>query len=64
MQKQGCTLREMIEQAIEDEKITAAEYDRIIHQAHADGIVDAEEKALLANLHEMIANGTVRRVKD
>lgn len=61
---QGTTLREMIEKAIQDEKITTTEYDLIMKQAHADGIIDNEEKALLGALHEMIADKTVKRVPD
>ena len=64
MNRQGHTLREMIDKAIMDEKITTSEYNSIIEQANADGIIDAEEKALLATLHSMITDGTVKRVKD
>ncbi len=64
MQRQGCTLREMIDNAIRDEKVTTSEYNAIIEQANADGIIDAEEKVLLATLQAMIADGTVKRVKD
>lgn len=64
MQRQGCTLREMIDQAIRDERITNSEYHSIIEQANADGIIDAEEKALLATLQAMLADGTIKRVKD
>ena len=31
--------------------------------AHADGHVDKEEAALLAQFHEMISNGTLKRVR-
>jgi tellurite resistance protein len=54
----------MIDKAIRDERVTASEYNSIIEQANADGIIDAEEKALLASLHAMIADGTVKRVRD
>jgi hypothetical protein len=54
----------MIDRAIMDEKITNSEYHNIIEQANADGIIDSEEKALLATLHSMIADGTVKRVRD
>ncbi len=64
MERQGCTLREMIDKAIMDERITNSEYHSIIEQANADGVIDSEEKALLATLHSMIADGTVKRVKD
>lgn len=64
MQRQGCSLREMIDNAIRDERLTTSEYNAIIEQANADGIIDAEEKALLATLQAMIADGTIKRVKD
>ena len=64
MQRQGCTLREMIDKAIADERITASEYNAILQQANADGVIDAEERQLLAALQTMLADGTVKRVKD
>ena len=54
-------LRILINQAIEDGVVTTEEYNQILAQAAADGIEDAEERALLANLQEMIADGTVKR---
>ena len=63
MERQGHLLRELIDNAIRDERITAAEYDRIIQQANADGVIDAEERVLLATLQAMLADGTVKRVK-
>jgi len=54
-------LRILINKAIEDGIVTTAEYNQILTQAGADGQEDAEERALLANLQEMIANGTVKR---
>ena len=54
-------LRILINKAIEDGVVTTAEYNQILAQAAADGFEDAEERALLANLQEMIANGTVVR---
>lgn len=63
MERQGFLLRELIDNAIRDERITAAEYDRIIQQANADGVIDAEERVLLATLQAMLADGTVKRVK-
>jgi uncharacterized membrane protein YebE (DUF533 family) len=64
MERQGTMLRELIDKAIQDERITAREYDRIMEQAHADGIIDAEERVLLATLQAMIADGSVKRVKE
>lgn len=61
--KSAESLKEIINQAISDLKITPAEYDKIMHAAHADGHIDREEKALLAQFHDMINNGTIKRVR-
>jgi hypothetical protein len=55
-------LRNIIERAIEDHKITKAEYDMIIHQATEDGHVDRQEQALLRELQEMISDKSVKIV--
>jgi hypothetical protein len=55
-------LAETINRAIEDHKITNAEYEEILHIANEDGIIDPEERALLSLLQEMIADKSVRRV--
>lgn len=64
MERPGTMLRELIDKAIQDERITAREYDRIMEQANADGIIDAEERVLLATLQTMIADGSVKRVRE
>jgi len=61
MASESSKLIELIQRAIEDGVITNREYHDIMAQAAADGREDAEERAILANLHEMIANGTVKR---
>ena len=53
-------LREMIEKAIEDHKITRDEYDKIINIATEDGVIDRHEQALLSELHQMIENKEVK----
>jgi hypothetical protein len=55
-------LRNMIEKAMEDHKITKAEYDMIIHQATEDGNIDRQEQALLRELQEMIADKSIKLV--
>lgn len=55
-------LRDVIEHAIEDHKITKAEYDKIIHQATEDGHLDRQEISLLKELQEMIADKTIKIV--
>jgi len=65
MQKSGETggkLAEMIKKAINDGKLTNDEYDRILMLADADAVIDPQEKRLLAQLQEMLANKTVVRV--
>ena len=53
-------LREIIEKAIEDHKITRDEYDKIINIATEDGIIDRHEKALLNELQERREDKIVR----
>lgn len=56
-------LREKIEKAIHDEVITREEYDRIIHIAFEDGVVDKHEKALLGQLQQMIEDKVIKFAK-
>ena len=60
--KSANKLKELIEKAIEDNRITRNEYDLIIAQATADGIIDSEEQALLSQLQDLIENKTVKMV--
>jgi hypothetical protein len=53
-------LKEMIEFAIQDHKITRDEYDQIINIATEDGYIDSHERVLLQQLQEMIENGMVK----
>jgi len=55
-------LREMIEKAIEDHVITRDEYDKIIHIATEDGVIDRHERALLSELQQMIEDKMVKFV--
>ncbi len=56
-------LKELINAAMSDLEITPDEYKRIMDHAQADGRLDREETALLAQFHEMINNGTLKRVR-
>ena len=56
-------LRKVIEQAIEDHEITRDEYDMILHHATEDGDIDPQERALLSELQEMIADKSVKVVR-
>lgn len=55
-------LREMIEKAIEDHKITRDEYEKILNIATEDGYIDRHEQALLTELQRMIEEKEVRFV--
>ena len=55
-------LRQIIEKAIEDHKISKSEYEQIIHGATEDGHIDPQERALLSELQEMISDKTVKIV--
>jgi len=60
----GGKLAELIKKAIEDGKLTNSEYDTILAMADADGVVDSQERRLLNQLQEMLANKTIIRVPD
>jgi polyhydroxyalkanoate synthesis regulator phasin len=60
----GGRLAELIKKAIDDGKLTNSEYERILSLADADGVIDPQEKKLLAQLQEMLSNKTVVRVPD
>ncbi len=62
MGDEASKLREIMERAIADLKITTTEYEAIMNQADADGVIDNEERALLKQLNEMISNKTIERV--
>jgi uncharacterized protein YutE (UPF0331/DUF86 family) len=55
-------LRDMIVKAIDDHKITRDQYDEIIHIATEDGVIDKQERALLAELQNMIEDKSVKFV--
>lgn len=55
-------LREMIEKAIVDHKITREEYDKILNIATEDGYIDRHEQALLRELQRMIEEREIRFV--
>lgn len=52
-------LKEVIEKAIADLKITQKEYEWIIEVATADGQIDNQERALLSQLQDLIARKLV-----
>lgn len=58
----GAELAEMIKKAIFDLEICNSDYDKIMKIVHADQHLDAQEKNLLKQLQDMLANGTIKRV--
>lgn len=58
----GHKLLEKVKAAMDDLEITASEYRAIMDQAHADGHIDAQERAILAQFNQMISDGTIKRV--
>ncbi len=63
LSESGERLRLMINKAIEDHIITPEEYDEIIHIATEDGYIDPQERALLAELQDMLENKVVKFAK-
>ncbi len=59
----GSKLSELIKKAIDDSELTMAEHEEILTLASQDNVIDAQERALLAQLQELIANGTVKKIK-
>ncbi|MGB5986091.1 MAG: hypothetical protein WBG37_12375 [Desulfobacterales bacterium] len=51
-----------IKKAIRDCEISSKEYDEILAIANADQHIDAEERNLLSQLQNLMANGTIKRV--
>jgi tellurite resistance protein len=60
----GGKLGELIKKAIADGELTNSEYDKIMVMADSDMNIDAQEKNLLKQLQELLANKTVKRVPD
>jgi len=56
-------LRRMIEKAIDDNELTRAEMDMIMHIATEDGHIDRQEQILLDQLQDMIENKMVKIVR-
>jgi hypothetical protein len=57
-------LRVIIDSAIEKHSMKRSEYDSIISIVHEDGFVDSQEKALLAQLQDLIDDKTIRLIPD
>lgn len=58
----GKKLSDMIKKAIDDCELTQSEHNEILALASEDHVIDAQERALLGQLQELIANGTIKKV--
>jgi len=59
----GGKLNDLIKKAISDLELTQDEHNEILALASEDHVIDSQERALLAQLQELIANGTVKKVR-
>ena len=62
--KSGGKLIEIIQHAIDDLEVMPSEYNAIMAAAADDSHIDAQEKSLLREFQAMIANGTIKRVRE
>ena len=60
----GKRLEDIIKKAIADCELTHSEHQEIVTIAHSDYVIDTRERELLVKLQELVADGTVRKVKD
>ena len=58
----GDKLANLIKKAIANLELTTSDYEAILVQADEDKVIDAEERALLKQLQEKLANGSIKRV--
>ena len=56
------TIKELLDQIIEDGIMTQEEHDTFITQISADGKIDADESAQISRLFRLIQEGKVRVV--
>jgi hypothetical protein len=59
----GKRLGELIKKAIADCELTHSEHQEIITLAHSDLVIDDQERQLLAQLQQMVANGAIKKVR-
>jgi len=58
----GAKLSELIKKAIEDHELSNTEYERILALAGSDGVIDRQERGLLAQLQDMLSDGSIKRI--
>jgi hypothetical protein len=58
----GGKLAVMIKKAIRDCELTTSEHNQILAIADEDRVIDSQEKNLLKQLQDLLANGTIKKV--
>ena len=58
----GGKLMELIRKAIDDHELSNSEYERILALAHADGIIDPQERGHLTQLQAMLSDGSIKKI--
>jgi hypothetical protein len=58
----GGKLSELIKQAIDDHELSNTEYERILALADMDGVIDPQERGLLALLQDMLSDGSIKKI--
>ncbi len=57
-------IRELLDEAIHSGEITRAGYDRIVHLATEDNIIDSQENILLAQLNNLLEDKDIKIVPE
>jgi hypothetical protein len=52
----------LINKAIDDHELSNTEYELILALAHADGVIDPQERGLLALLQDMLSDGSIKKI--
>lgn len=52
-------IKALVDRIIADGKITEAEYNELLENVHADDVVDAEEKAQIDRVYQLIKEGKI-----
>jgi hypothetical protein len=60
----GKKLSDLIKKAIDDFEVTTSEYEEILALASDDQHIDDQERSLLKQLQDMLANNTIKRIRD
>jgi len=58
------SIKELVDQIIEDGVLTREEHDSFIEQVHADGEIDEEESEQISRLFKLIQDGTLKVVDE